>query len=458
MSIDILVLGATGLTGKLISRYLATHTAKPTFTIGLAGRSTTKLDALFGDLSILGDEKGVFRVVVDLLDDRQVDAALSKAKVVINAASPYHFTGDSVVKACIKYKVQYVDLAGELVWTRSAIQRFDAQARTAGVALVNLCGFDCIPSDSAVYLANQTIKQHSPRAPLGIASSVGCYSGTGGLSRGTMESIYTMFDHTPIRKIVEGMGDTSLSPIPGRMWPIPRPIYSLRDPQTGNILVGGMFPLAPLSRALLRRTWGLLELENARSEERISSYGPEFRYDEFVQTPNRLIGLFLTLIVVSFMFCAAIWPIRPLLRWMFSQGIGARLDEISVMEKRSFSLFNVTTSTTSKEYPEPIVVQTVIRGQGDAAYLLTSIMISESALCFLGSREALPSMTKKGGFLTPMTAFGDILIERLKKTGRFEFKSERVRHPCEGGGARKVGYRALWMLALAVSVGAGYFF
>lgn len=67
-------------------------------------------------------------------------------------------------------------------------------------------------------------------------------------------------------------------------------------------------------------------------------------------------------------------------------------------------------------------------------------MIAESALCLLlpfssegnanldkkDNLHALPSLARKGGVLTPMTAFGDVLIRRLEETGRFEFSSSIV--------------------------------
>ena len=66
-------------------------------------------------------------------------------------------------------------------------------------------------------------------------------------------------------------------------------------------------------------------------------------------------------------------------------------------------------------------------------------MIAESALCFLlplvsesknvihdkhkDNLHALPPLARQGGILTPMTAFGDVLLQRLEETGRFEFSS-----------------------------------
>lgn len=93
---------------------------------------------------------------------------------------------------------------------------------------------------------------------------------------------------------------------------------------------------------------------------------------------------------------------------------------------------------------EPTVVKSQFIGQGCPGYLLTSstfsiflritgqcldrscqiVMISESALSILLARDRLPALAQRGGVLTPVTAFGDVLVERLERTGRFEFRSE----------------------------------
>lgn len=50
-------------------------------------------------------------------------------------------------------------------------------------------------------------------------------------------------------------------------------------------------------------------------------------------------------------------------------------------------------------------------------------MISECALVIVKDWERLPPLAKGGGFLTPATAFGPILVERLEATGYFTFSS-----------------------------------
>ena len=48
-------------------------------------------------------------------------------------------------------------------------------------------------------------------------------------------------------------------------------------------------------------------------------------------------------------------------------------------------------------------------------------MIVECGLALAHDYERLPPLAKKGGFLTPATAFGEVLVERLEASGSFSF-------------------------------------
>jgi short subunit dehydrogenase-like uncharacterized protein len=95
---DILILGATGFTGKLIARYLANHpqrASKP-FTLTLGGRSRDKLNEVVGEIGLVTHSYSV--AVVDLSDYSAVESAVTRAKVVINAVGPYWKFGEHVVR------------------------------------------------------------------------------------------------------------------------------------------------------------------------------------------------------------------------------------------------------------------------------------------------------------------------------------------------------------------------
>jgi short subunit dehydrogenase-like uncharacterized protein len=50
----------------------------------------------------------------------------------------------------------------------------------------------------------------------------------------------------------------------------------------------------------------------------------------------------------------------------------------------------------------------------------------ESSLSILFDFDKLPKLGQEGGVLTPMSALGDVLVDRLERTGRFEQHSEIV--------------------------------
>ena len=51
-------------------------------------------------------------------------------------------------------------------------------------------------------------------------------------------------------------------------------------------------------------------------------------------------------------------------------------------------------------------------------------MISESALSLLLDKSKLPPMGQEGGILTPSTALGNTLVERLRASSRFDIESK----------------------------------
>lgn len=54
-------------------------------------------------------------------------------------------------------------------------------------------------------------------------------------------------------------------------------------------------------------------------------------------------------------------------------------------------------------------------------------MVSEAAIALLPrNRSRLTALGRAGGILTPMSAFGNTITERLVATGKFEISSEEL--------------------------------
>ena len=93
---DILVLGATGFTGNLITRYLSVHPQRSQFSLALAARSPKKVKALVEKLNL--SESSVKLVQVDVTNEGDVEWAVRSTRVVINTVGPYWFWGTPVVR------------------------------------------------------------------------------------------------------------------------------------------------------------------------------------------------------------------------------------------------------------------------------------------------------------------------------------------------------------------------
>ncbi|KAF9050022.1 saccharopine dehydrogenase [Panaeolus papilionaceus] len=434
--VDILVLGATGYTGRLITKYLANHPQKAHFSLALGARTASKLRTVAEECGL---QNSVKLISVDVTNPEDVENAVKQTRVVINTVGPYWTWGTPVVQACIRNSVHYVDLTGETAWVKQIIRRFDYSATKTGSVIVPSCGFDSIPSDISAHLANKTLKS----LHLSPGNSTSSQAMKGGVSGGTISSAFTTFEKVPRRLLKESGLQYSLSPYVGIIKPEFRAIYKL--PILGEAtLIGGPFVMAPTNKHIVQRTWGLLEYEareKKTKEAELTRYGPQFSYDEFMQTNGVVSALLLTTaLIIGFgaLVISPVSPLRAIAKKLLPQaGEGPMPADL---EKGFLKLTNVTSAASSPD----VQVKTVIRGKGDPGYLLTAIMISESALSFIlpppseskdlkppgqnNNIHALPSFARQGGILTPMTAFGDVLIKRLEESQRFSFSSSFIGH------------------------------
>lgn len=425
---DILVLGATGFTGRLITRYLAHHSERASFTLAAGARSKSKLEALKSSISL---DDSVQLLQIDVSQPQQVDEAVSKAKVVVNTIGPYLFWGTEVVRACAKHGVHYVDLSGETPWIRDMIYKYDYLASKTGAAIIPACGFDSVPADLLVLLANKTIKDTlGPDAGLGHSLTV--YDMDGGFSGGTLTSLLTLFDDVPPKTLTASRQDYSLSPaIQGARSQPSRYAYTIPFGQPSKY--GIIFPMTEANRAIVHRTWGLWAFAEAYpmfakedvAAARRRAYGPRFTYAECLKslTSSEILTSFVSAVILSAFMSLTLSPVRWLAKRVMPQSGEGPSEE--VMAKGFLEATNYTSSDAS-DGSSPLQVKTVMRGRGDPGYLLTSVMISECALALLLDKDALPPLAREGGVLTAASALGEVLVRRLRASGRVEFESKVV--------------------------------
>jgi short subunit dehydrogenase-like uncharacterized protein len=130
-----LLYGATGFVGEAIARTAARSGLQPI----VAGRDASKLERLATDL-------GVECRAFALDDVASIDRAMRDIKVVLNCAGPFIHTARSMVEACLRGCVHYLDITGEIPVYQSLFAR-DAEAKAQGIMVLPGVGFDVAPTD-----------------------------------------------------------------------------------------------------------------------------------------------------------------------------------------------------------------------------------------------------------------------------------------------------------------------
>ncbi|HVG42502.1 MAG TPA: saccharopine dehydrogenase NADP-binding domain-containing protein, partial [Chitinophagaceae bacterium] len=161
-----LLYGATGYTAQIIISLAKEYGLKPI----LAGRNEEAISAVAKQYNL------PYRIA-NLDNKDQLDRALKDVTLILNAAGPFKRTAKPIIEACIKNKVNYIDITGEIPVFEEA-KSYDDAAKVSGIILLPGAGFDVVPTDCmALFLKNSLPDATSLRLAF---TSLG-----GGLSHGT---------------------------------------------------------------------------------------------------------------------------------------------------------------------------------------------------------------------------------------------------------------------------------
>jgi short subunit dehydrogenase-like uncharacterized protein len=396
--LDVVVHGASGFVGRLTAEYLAAH-APPGTRIGLSGRSESRLAAVRDEL---GDAAADWPLIVaDSSDGPALAALAARTAVVATTVGPYRAYGLPLVEACAAAGTDYCDLAGEVLFMREAIDRYEAIAAGSGARIVHTCGFDSIPSDLGAFLLAEAARADGAGALTDTTMVV--RSMRGGPSGGTLASMKGQLDDmrsdkSLARIVVDPYAlspDRAAEPDLGRE----RDLSGVeRDDELGWL---GPFVMASINTRVVRRSNALQDW----------AYGRSFRYREVMgfgdglDAPVKAAAVAAG--VVGLGAGLSFGPTRQLLdRVLPSPGDGPSED---TREKGSFKIVTRAKTSGGATY------EATVAAKGDPGYKATAVMLGESALCLALDREQLP---ERAGMLTPATAMGHRLAERLRAAGQ----------------------------------------
>ena len=399
--LDVVLYGATGFVGKLTAEYLATR-AQDSARIGLAGRSKEKLERVRDQLG--GRAAGWPVIVADAGDTKTLAAMARRTTAVATSVGPYRKYGMPLVEACANAGTHYADLTGEPLFMREAIERFHGAAQDTGARIVHTCGFDSIPSDIGVLLL------HEAAGELEETTFV-LRRVKGGISGGTLDTMKDNIDQIKRdRSLLRIIGDPySLSPDRdaepdlGRQRDVGSPEYS---DELDTWL--GPFLMAPVNTRVVRRSNALQDW----------AYGRRFRYREVMAVGDGMTGRARALAVGGGMAAMAAGLAFPPTRFVLDRvlpdpGQGPKEETV----RKGFYEIEIHARTPAGD-------RWVCRetAQGDPGYGATRVIFAESALCLALDGDVLPD---RAGVLTPATAMGTAIADRLRAAGQ-TFEVERT--------------------------------
>src|SRR3954452_18524074 len=175
MAERIVVFGATGYTGDLVSRALVDRGATPV----LAARNEARVRALADELG------GLEWAVADVERPDTVRALVERGDVLVSTVGPFARWGEPDVQAAVYAGAHYLDSTGEGSFTRDVFERFGPGAQAAGCGLVTAFGYDWVPGNLAGALALRDAGERATSVRIGYFLRG---QGLGGMSGGTRGS------------------------------------------------------------------------------------------------------------------------------------------------------------------------------------------------------------------------------------------------------------------------------
>jgi short subunit dehydrogenase-like uncharacterized protein len=415
---DVLLFGPTGVTGREVARHLARRAPEVGRSWAVAGRDAARIETVLAGLP----SRPAAVIEADTGDAASIDRMVGSARVVANLVGPYARYGEVVYEACARRGVHELDLTGETDWLVGMIDEYQDIAEAGHARIVPTAGFEALPFDLGMFLAARTAHERSGEAVSSVDVSVAVSSDallsrpTDAVSGGTFQSGVEALRRGPGRAFTDPyVLDPPGSTARGRYQLRPR-----RHAGTGAWLAP-MVPSPFLNPPVAHRTAALLRLAGD------PTFAEDFRYVEGIDAGSMVpgpppVGASLAApavasamasyqAVFSAVAQAPSFVRRPLadglIRFGPKAGQGPRPEELDAWSYR----LDVRATTVGGA-----TADVVVQAAGHPGYKSTATMVGEAAL-ILAELAADPDARGPFGFLTPATALGLEVLDRLGHAG-----------------------------------------
>jgi short subunit dehydrogenase-like uncharacterized protein len=408
--LDVVVFGATGVTGRSVAAYLAERSAEMPLRWAAAARDTSKAARILGEAGVEPTET----MVADIGDRNSLAAMAARARVVLNLVGPYTLYGRPVIEACVASGAHYADLTGEMPFVRRMIDDFDGSAAAAGIKVVQTCGFESLPADLLVMLAadaararwNETLA--TVDLEVTVAPPPGVPRPSDGISGGTMQSMFAIAGDEDAALIADPAALIADATAAGAVRSA-SPITIAPRRGANGAVIAPMAPAAFINPAVIQRTAQL----SAGAEGRPLQ---PFRYREGVVLGGSGVSLPVRWAIAGALSATqaglrGMAAARPAIRRPIARALGG------IMPASGFGPagerlvpWNWTMSVHARTVAGRDVAATV-QADGHPGYLATARMLAEAGL-LLAEDGATPA---RAGCLTPGMALGSGCVERLAR-------------------------------------------
>ncbi|HEY4897368.1 MAG TPA: saccharopine dehydrogenase NADP-binding domain-containing protein [Solirubrobacteraceae bacterium] len=408
--LDVVVFGATGVTGRRVAAYLAERSGETGLRWAAAGRDAAKATRLLGDLGVSAPET----IVADVVDPKSLAAMASRTTVVLDLVGPYTLYGRPVIEACVAGGAHYADLTGEMPFVRSIIDEFHGPAVEAGVKIVQVCGFEALPPDLMVALAAERARERwggeglaSVDVDVTFVPPPGLPRPSDGVSGGTFQSL----------SVVAGSEDAASITDPALLITDPAVAAAVRRvslitlaPRRGRdgAVIAPMTPAAFINPAVIQRTAALSAAAEGRAAEPFAYREGMALGGSAATLPARwLVAGALSSTQAGLPGLARARPgiRRPLARAMGRLGPGSGFGPAADrLEGWRWSMSAHARTVGGK------LVEVNLSADGHPGYLATARLLGEAGI--LLSEEGRTPTT--AGCLTPAAALGTGCVERFE--------------------------------------------
>lgn len=396
---SLVLLGATGYTGKLCAEHITRH-LPTTLKWAVAGRSTSKLQDIVDGLKKINPDRNQPDVLSINLNKEELEGLAKKTRVLLNCVGPYHLYSTPVVAACAENGTYYLDVTGETPWVRDLLHKYHDIAKANKAILIPEIGIESAPSDLVAYVAVSAIRKSLDCGVRDVVCSVHEMKGAG-VSGGSLATALGIMDQYSLSEIRESMKPFALSPAP------PPP----SRPSSRSLLSRLLGPFSYPSLGIL--TTSITSGPNVAIVHRSSGlmsqfYGKSFHYNEYMGVSSYAVGVLVHCALVFGSILVAVKPFRSLIRRFVTQPGQGPSAEATAKDSVEFRAIGVADDDNSSGKEKKAMAR--MRYEG-GMYYFTGLLLAEGAMVLLENEDLVGQLG--GGLLTP-ACLGEKFIERLR--------------------------------------------